>query len=519
MFAQNPNKENYYDYIGPFMKGYTAVKQNEKWGFVNARGDLIIPCIYDGVETNDFSPYFINGVVPVQRKNKWGAIDSAGKIIVPFEYDKIYSFRNYGMCTAIKNGKSGFINHKGEIILPLIYDEVWLIRYGFGKIALNGKTGYVDSTGKIIIECKYEDGYNPNEGLFAIKKEGKWGFIDYREKQIIPCLYEKVNRFYEGLASVTLNGKTGFINEKNEIVIPFEYDEGFYFFQNGFAGVLKNKKWGYINKLGKIIAPCEYKEYGWGNFEFETFVLKNDSNRYALFDSAGKKITDFEFEDISPYGKNKFVVKKNGKYGVINNKGKIVMPFDYEDLILIPETNYYFPPIYNTVKNGKMGYIDSTGKMILPFIYDHYEMFIGMFNDTLTSIRQNGIWHLINRKGDCITGCPENKKVELKFENGRIGTKGQIKNSLREGKWIYKNEKGKKSKTENYKSGIKDGVYKEWRNGKRYIFSYYKNDTLNGRYREYESTSGRKIFDYTYKDGKVIKREKIKSKNEYEELY
>ena len=41
-----------------FSEGLSDVKQNGKYGFINTKGEVVIPCIYDGV--NSFSKVFAN---------------------------------------------------------------------------------------------------------------------------------------------------------------------------------------------------------------------------------------------------------------------------------------------------------------------------------------------------------------------------------------------------------------------------------------------------------------------------
>lgn len=50
--------------------------QNDKWGFVNKKGQLITECIYDEVE------YFTeDGIAKVKKDGKYGFIDGNGKMV------------------------------------------------------------------------------------------------------------------------------------------------------------------------------------------------------------------------------------------------------------------------------------------------------------------------------------------------------------------------------------------------------------------------------------------------------
>lgn len=61
----------------------------------------------------------------VQKDNKFGFIDMKGKVIVPIEYDHIGEFGVQGKPWALvqKNNKFGLIDMKGEVIIPIEYDS------------------------------------------------------------------------------------------------------------------------------------------------------------------------------------------------------------------------------------------------------------------------------------------------------------------------------------------------------------------------------------------------------------
>lgn len=44
--------QNKYNYIGEFSEGIAAVKFNGKWGFVNTKWEIVVPCEYDEFESN-----------------------------------------------------------------------------------------------------------------------------------------------------------------------------------------------------------------------------------------------------------------------------------------------------------------------------------------------------------------------------------------------------------------------------------------------------------------------------------
>ena len=61
----------------------------------------------------------------VQKDNKFGFIDAQGKLIVPVEYDNIGKFGSHGIAWALvqKGEKFGFIDAQGKLVVPVEYDD------------------------------------------------------------------------------------------------------------------------------------------------------------------------------------------------------------------------------------------------------------------------------------------------------------------------------------------------------------------------------------------------------------
>ena len=57
------------------------------------------------------------------------------------------------------------------------------------------------------------------------------------------------------------------------------------------------------------------------------FFIKNEDNKYALFNEDGKKLTDFEFTNVGDFLGGTTIVRKDDQYGVINDSGKMVINF------------------------------------------------------------------------------------------------------------------------------------------------------------------------------------------------
>ena len=96
--------------VGPFSEGLARVKQNGKWGYINTKGEVAIPCTYR--EVGDFN----GGLARVKQNGKYGTINRKGEVVVPCIYDWITDFSE-GL-TKIEKGKSwSIINQEGKVIV------------------------------------------------------------------------------------------------------------------------------------------------------------------------------------------------------------------------------------------------------------------------------------------------------------------------------------------------------------------------------------------------------------------
>ena len=71
-----------YDVVASFNEELAVVCKNDKWGFVNTKGELAIPCTYD------FAFDFSEGLATIRKNGKYGFIKE-GKIVLHKEADVI----------------------------------------------------------------------------------------------------------------------------------------------------------------------------------------------------------------------------------------------------------------------------------------------------------------------------------------------------------------------------------------------------------------------------------------------
>ena len=269
----------------PLRDGLFSVKRGNKYGYIDADGNTVIPFEWD--EAFDFS----EGLAGVCKNDKWGYIDTTGSIVIPLEYERTGYFSE-GMGYIKDKGKAGFIDITGSKEMFQQYSSLGA-QFSCGLVSAgnSGGKGYIDKTGKIIVPFDYSLCTTFKDGIGSAysAKAKKWIIFDTNGD--ITGEYsgqwpegQNLN-FHEGLAGVINNNKSGFIDHTGKVVIPGTYDElqvdGFH---EGLAGVRIGSYWGYINKTGELVIPAQYDNVH--AFTNGLAFVKKD-NRWQIIDTWG----------------------------------------------------------------------------------------------------------------------------------------------------------------------------------------------------------------------------------------
>ncbi|MBO4674098.1 MAG: WG repeat-containing protein [Bacteroidaceae bacterium] len=203
-----------------FSDGMALVFDGNGWGFINQKGEQVIPCKYESrAEENPES--FHEGlalVVVNPARERMGFIDKTGKLAFDREFNTAFSFSE-GLASVYDNelDRWGYIDKTGKTVITLDkgvagrdFSEGLAMIHHWGT-----PIGYIDKTGKMVIkfeENQYKDGHPFHEGRARVWDGNHDGFIDTTGKLVIPCEYSCCGDFNEGIVSVLKSGKYGYID-------------------------------------------------------------------------------------------------------------------------------------------------------------------------------------------------------------------------------------------------------------------------------------------------------------------
>jgi hypothetical protein len=273
-----------------FSEGLAGVQQDDKWGFINLDGEIVIQPRYDSCTA------FAHGLAVVREGESTLYIDSTGNVVIRTSFLKCNSFegdvapvvpasgsrgafidrtgkvvlsgRNYlishlshGLINCPEKGKWGFISIHGEFVIAPQYLSAHPFRDGLAAVARRNAEEYcfIDTGGRVVIEAKFNGadiGFSGN--LCSVWNE-YFGFIDRAGRLVIPYRFYFADHFSEGLAVVKEPGSDfyGYVNEEGTIAIAQMFTSA-KAFEGDLARVIVGKEYdsyqyGYIDRTGEYV--------------------------------------------------------------------------------------------------------------------------------------------------------------------------------------------------------------------------------------------------------------------------
>lgn len=426
-----------YDEAAPFEEGLAKVKKGDKYGFINPDGKAVGKIKYTIILpfTGTYCRVAVGGKYKdgVLKDEKWGFLNKRGEEILPAEYDEIGNFED-GVTYVIKGDKYGIVDEQGNFLLEPKYTAVGLFdSFGYCWFAESGKInkktgklsgakyGIIDRSGKIIIPAKFGslgyfyrfktkgdqtiEGFDANTssyfGGYALEKPLRRLFdpqnylnvmlstAKTKEKaDSLKTLFENIefvpNSDYlyyskDGIGAkgflATAAGASataanfGVISSHGDILIKDNKFDLVNYPSDGIAmvGKLKRKKWkySYYNIETGYLKEFESNESLSSYTEGVAKVTNNDDKTCYFVDKSGNRVTEI-YRFAKNFSQGLCIVQNNtsGKFGIIDTQGNTVIPFEYDDV-----KPAFVEDLLGVCKNEKWGCIDRSGKMVIPLIY------------------------------------------------------------------------------------------------------------------------------------------------------
>ena len=346
---------------------------------------LIVGCVKKDDENKDNSYklyYMTNGIsldsglnyqfsddlIAVKKNDKYGYMNRKGEIEIEPVYDSLFQFSE-GMARVQLDNKWGYINLNGEVVVSLDYWYANDFSEGYGHICMSESdlqnpcidSGIVDKTGNLVIDSRnydYQIIGNVKSGLISVKKDNKYGFIDIEGNVVIDFLYKNVSDFVNDYAVVvTMEDKKLLIGKDGEYVLDLTEYENAYIMDEDIIAVTLNDKIGFINFSGDTIADFKYELT---NSASEGKIVVKEDEVYKILNVKDNTVLDLpDYSMVSKISEGLLAVRENDKWGFIDTFGNVVVRPQYDSF-------YDFNDGLAYVKKGNSEmFIDKKGNVIL----------------------------------------------------------------------------------------------------------------------------------------------------------
>ncbi len=169
------------------------VEDNGKYGAMNRNNQIIIPMIYESLET------FSETLFTVEKDGLYGLIDLEGNIVLPIEYTELidgkdsfdinYNWDTEDLCIITKYDNEsdldlfGLINSNGDVIFYPQYNSIYLFNKNYFIVSKDGYEGIIDMNGNEVIPIEYAS-IIPGINVLAVLEENSgWKFAEISEDE------------------------------------------------------------------------------------------------------------------------------------------------------------------------------------------------------------------------------------------------------------------------------------------------------------------------------------------------
>ncbi|PIQ46911.1 MAG: hypothetical protein COW03_18020 [Cytophagales bacterium CG12_big_fil_rev_8_21_14_0_65_40_12] len=306
-----------FDSIGSFNLNLAIAKYQGHYGVIKPNGNWLLTPYKDKIE-------IIGDRIFYEQGTETGLLDLSD-ILVQRHSNPLTPFSK---CYAEKT-RNGYMLHdfNGDSLISKAVDSIYQISPEIVVLKNEQRFELFDLKSKRM--SKLASGTQEvgkwSEGLILIQKDNEWGFVSEQGNLTIANRYQEAKDFNEGMSAVKLNGKWGFINPQDQIVIQPIYDE-VESFQNGLALVKRDGEFGLIDLKGVFVLDLAYDKM----VRSKKYILLEKDGLFGLAAANGVLVRSPQFTSIQTEDSHHFMVKRNGKVGVLDILGNDLLSTSYD---------------------------------------------------------------------------------------------------------------------------------------------------------------------------------------------
>ncbi|MBQ2541066.1 MAG: WG repeat-containing protein, partial [Paludibacteraceae bacterium] len=325
-------------YANTEMRWRAGVDSSNLWGYINEKGEMIIPVRYESAE------HFSCGWARVSECNSPNSmpigkyIDKNGREgnykITNVDYFDWASYFSYNRVVFFDEGLKGLYDENFNVVFSPTYKTLgYNTKDGLICFSSNGnKRGYIDENGEVVIEEQFDMAFAFVDGMANVFKKVneryRYGIINKKGKFLFDYQWAEITLLGQERIAFrdSLHGKYGMMNNRGKEIVGAKYTS-ISPFTNGLACVNRDGKFGYINASGVEVIPCQYYKAN-SFYDGVADVKKNENSCWELIDVNGQMLYTLEederLRDIFLNGLGLVHNVKSNQFRYINKKGETI---------------------------------------------------------------------------------------------------------------------------------------------------------------------------------------------------
>lgn len=344
---------------------------------------------------------------PVHVNQKWGLMNATGQLVVEPSYNNIGLFQKEGYVIVEKEGLLGVLDTVGRIVIPCKYTlmdcigrglfsvkeaNIWKVINTEDKVILNNMAGKLEFLVNNYVSYEEITGF----GLAHIDS----GVVlppEFKEFMFLPN---------DLIVAVDENDFLSLYNKAGQQVLKNGYDS--IRVANNWIWAKRSGKWGAYDLAGKLVLKHNWKSYKLLGINFLHLIDLNDkSTLYSI------QLNTFILNEIpllEAFDDNHVeFVRRDQTRGLINLNGQVLFEDDYEFITRFGQNTF------RVKKDGYQGIINNDGTVLVNFIYDY----IGNLNSTVTICRRAKKYGILSRTGKLVLPMAFSSNLELNNNQAR----------------------------------------------------------------------------------------------------
>ncbi len=385
---------------------------------------------------------------PVKINQKWGLIDANGQLVVSPQYEVIGTPQKFGYTLMQQAGKIGLLNKKGQLLIPANYEEIKILDSNFFEVITNEEQQVITANGQAVLKGNdYEQLTVLNHQLLVFAKHGLFGCVNVLGNKLVATEYEEITLYRNQYLKIKKGQQYGLLDLTGKLILPVVAD-AFNVLDNGLLFYLKGVLWGAVTMEGKALIQPNYSTYSLINQSLiklerfgenwlynieeqkivstkstrdflpfsDKYVLTRLADRFGLVNYQAEEILANEYQEIQSFSTAAFRVRNGWKWGLVHKNGQQLLNYDYDFIAPIRKGKAL-------VKKGAFfGLIDANGQILVPAEYSR----ITISGDNIKAFKGEK-WTLfyIDQAGKVLQGANFKKHFRIQIEGK--DTEGELR--------------------------------------------------------------------------------------------